>query len=1676
MTSEQTQAPQHTASTIESQSEARATASSSRKPDTNVLGATLPVEKLNEICQLIIAAGVPEQISADSLSSDNFSARKGNINAPEIASPGSVTAPAKSHRKAGVPLPQETLSLETFIRQLLRRAPLELIEQESPVELAALLETLWRRCCSYLTDPDNIERVFVEPIAGRPALTVILNDSQFIVGSVSEVINSLKLVVSRYLHPIFVLGNRQISFSYIELVEATHSQLTELENSIQATLSDVALVTRHFPPLLLKLDKVAMTLNQRATEDVTVAWREVGEFLTWLVHGAFIFLGVIEREYQDDGSLRSVPLSALGLPSGTTKDAEKLLVETIQDAQAALREGKHFDITRLSVRGRVLRHLPLLCLTLITPESVYSIVGIFSNRGELDDAHEVPIIRSKVREVISRSDVLENSYDHSYIVETMDRMPKEILLDFDIDTLVRFVECAIGIYHSSEVHLIHRIDPEFRGIWLLAVVGRDRFSRDLKDKIQTFLEQLFDAARGSSEYYLDFSLHPHTKLYFYIPFQDSAHGRDLFSSYDRSRVQSALSKMSRLWREDLAEKLADFEDTNKLTPGSIHRLFQQAFPPDYEAVRSVDQALDDVSAVMSLSKSKPISTRIEPVYDRATGIADPTMATVVLYRLDEEIAMSRSLPVLEHAGLEVTTTDSYRLTLGDGRLVFMHLLTTRAREATLLLNKDSHSLVQHINTESFRCGISQILSGIAEDDILNTLLTSAGLTISDIRLLRAYSCLLWQVDKSATRGAIFHAVAETESCAKLILKIFKAKFDPDLLIDESTPDLDSRRHVVTELVNLYHEELDKIAEISRDRILRSLLQLLEHTVRTNAFLNSNALVFKLASEQIDIMPEPRPLFEIYVRSSSFEGVHLRGARVARGGIRWSERNDDFRSEVLGLMKTQKLKNVLIVPGGAKGGFVVRYLPKNPAEVGPVVEQAYREFIRGLLSVTDNRIGDSIVTPARVVRHDPPDPYLVVAADKGTATFSDIANSIAIDEFNFWLGDAFASGGSQGYDHKKYGITAKGTWECVRRHFHDIGLNYERTSFTLVGIGDMSGDVFGNGLLLSRKMKLIGAFNHKHVFVDPDPDPDTSFIERERLFNLPRSQWSDYRADLISKGGGVFGRYDKEIVITEEMRSCFHLPSTVGRTLTGEELISYILRAPCDLLWNGGIGTYVKASDESHGQVRDGTNDRVRVNANELRAKVVGEGGNLGFTQRARNEFALRGGRVNSDATDNSGGVDLSDHEVNIKILCSQMIAKGLLTRAQRDELLVAMGPEVVQHVLSHNQSHALSLSLGEVRSAATIGFYQSLLRTLAKAGLVHRELDALPDDADLDERIRDRRGLVRPELSICLAGVKTWIKSSIIHSQLLNDPLLQDPLLEYFPQYLRERFPSEVVAHPLAREIIATQITNKIVDAVGITFIHRMCLSYGIEIPTVVKAILAANHMLHADNLRQSVSQFDNPEQNSIFLDLRHRIGKSLRDAAAWILGSHGESLALSAILDIYQVDLVSIPDYIGDVLRPDEEKLYQDQKDGLISLGVPEPLAATISLLPFAVSFFELAWVAHRCDASLSKVAGIHKTIEDTLGISILLKGGDLGESGSKWDQQLAVAGFQNVKQAVATLVQRCLARNALTDEQILLFLKIGAGYEKLISLIAEASSPPVPVSALAIVGEKMRDFSQGL
>jgi glutamate dehydrogenase len=1470
------------------------------------------------------------------------------------------------------------------------------------------------------------------------SFTIALQDCPFIVNTITESLREHGVSASTFLHPIFEISKTtRYSLSYITIDVCSEDREQKITNLLTEALSDLIAITDDFDAMSSKADAVAAQL---LTHNSSLETREAGELLQTFTQGGLIFLG-----YSEHGAGAAC---RLGILRGESLKSESFMREALENSARTTLSETPCVIIKTTTRSHVHRAIRALLISIAVPTlqrdepKIYSFIGIPTSSFRAVESSRLPCIRTKLSRLLDIHQALPHTFLHKSIVNLVNNMPKDDALRATFESLNALVNKALSPESASMALCAHLTDAAAKIITTLVIMPRDRFSTELRKKIERSLETLLGAPQGSSEYLLDISDKSLARFYFSTPTSHTVH-----ADQDLALFEKDLDNMTRTWDEALNELLSE------------HHISESSYRFDdaYKALFSPRAALRDLEILSKFSSPQGTYSRVELAEDNQE-------LTLIIYAYRDSLSVSKAVPILDNMGLEVTHERMNKVSAARyEHSIFIHRYAVKYRGG------DTFNEARFTTVAA--PALSTILAGDTPNDRLNQLLLSAGLDMHAIALLRAYSAYLSQINKFATRHAIYQALASTPQAARTLWLGFCTKFDPT-----NTLTLEERKGAVTKVLEEYWSLVGAVKDLTHDRILRGLGSLLQHSIRTNFFSRPHTIAIKLDSEHADILPLPRPRFEIYVHGPTVEGIHLRSATVARGGIRWSDRKDDFRTEVLGLMKTQKTKNAVIVPSGAKGGFIAKNLPEDPQQIRPVVESAYKDYIRALLSITDNIVTQQVVHPDNLVIYDAPDPYLVVAADKGTASFSDLANSVAVDEFSFWLGDAFASGGSFGYDHKKYAITARGAWECVQRHFKEAGIPYQETPFTVMGIGDMSGDVFGNGLLRSKQMKLIAAFDHRSIFLDPQPDPLSSFEERSRLFSLKGSSWESYDKSIISKGGGIFGRYDKEIVITAEVREALALPEDAPQVMNGETLITHILRAPVDLFWNGGIGTYVKSTQESHADVNDSANDRVRVNAHELRCRVVGEGGNLGFTQLARVEYDSRGGRINTDAIDNSAGVDLSDHEVNLKILAAKAISLKLLTKESRDILLKEIANDVTESVLDHNREHALTLSLGVTRSKKNIHYLKSLMKEMQKLGYLQRALEYLPDDEELDERARRKEGLARAELAVLMAVVKMWMKDRLLESSLLEDPALEKYLLNYFPTKVQSLFPQLVREHQLAKNITASQLTNHIVSSIGISFAHRMKVSYGASAEATLTAILAADDLLGLHQLRLTLKKLDTVEHNALFVSLHNAVTRTLRATASWLVTTHRQMPSLSSLLQSYGTQVTDLAQHAEEIFNGEELLVYQNELSRIAPLGFSHEHTKLLASFPLIIPLLEMVNAARLSGKELITVARCYAALLETLHVNQFVTLGRPIETQNRWDNELLLGAYEDIRTALTAVACELFNDGIMSPQQMKDALKKHPALEDFIATLNEIGERGVNPAALVFVSKKLRRFTQSV
>ena len=1453
--------------------------------------------------------------------------------------------------------------------------------------------------------------------ASRHSVIDIVNDDMpFLVDSTTMEINHQGLTLHLIVHPIFVVERdaqgqllaihpdgeasdaapaRRESWMHIEvdrLVDAP--QRAELAAGIERVLRDVRAAVEDWKPMVAQL-RTAIAEVEAAPAGVPGALLEESlAFLKWLADDHMTLLGYRCHELvseNDQDALRLVPGSGMGL-----------LRESAQEKLSA-----SFSALPANARAMARAPLPMLVITKANTRSTVhrpgytDYVGVkrYNGEGEVTGEHrfiglftstaysarvaETPLLRGKVEAITTRAGLPPGGHLAKALHHILETYPRDDLFQISDDDLY---ETALGILALGErqrLRLFVYRDPYDRFVSCLVYAPREAYSTDLRIKFQRILVEAFAGTGAEFDVQLGDAIL--ARIHFTVR---TTPGQ--VPQVDRKELEAKLHTAARRWDDELRDALIDAEGEARGL--ELFKRWSAGFPLGYRERVSARAAVPDVLKIASLTADSPLALALY----RPLG-ADPGALGFKVYLRGGTVVLSDSLPMLEHMGVRVLGEHNFRIgsNTDTGDAISLHDFELQAAI--------SHDIEPEALARLFEDTFARVFRGEVENDDFNRLVLRAALSAEEIVVLRAYAKYLKQIGFALSQTAIEATLVAHPRIARMLVGLFKLRFDP-MAHDEEGANAQ---------VNGIQQALEKVSNLQEDRVLRQLLALIQATLRTN-FWRTGAghsgvagprrafLSFKLDSARVPGLPEPKPLYEISVYSPRFEGIHLRGGKVARGGLRWSDRAEDFRTEVLGLVKAQMVKNTVIVPVGSKGGFVLKKAPPASDREAYMKEgvACYQDYLRALLDLTDNLVAGQPVSPPHVVRRDESDAYLVVAADKGTATFSDYANAVSA-EYGHWLGDAFASGVSVGYDHKAMGITARGAWESVKRHFRELGIDTQTTDFTAVGVGDMSGDVFGNGMRLSRHIRLLAAFDHRHVFIDPNPDTAASFAERERLFKLPRSAWTDYDPQLISAGGGVWARSEKSIPISPQARAALGI---TAERLAPAELLSAILKAPVDLVYNGGIGTYIKASTEIHADVGDRANDTLRVNGQELRCKVLAEGGNLGCTQRGRVEAALFGNggagvRIHTDAIDNSAGVDTSDHEVNIKILLGLAIGDGEMTLKQRNALLPQMTDDVAALVLRDNYFQTQALSLAKRQGVSQIDQQARFIRFLEKAGRLNRAIEFLPSDDEIMERKARGVGLTSPEMAVLLAYSKMWLSDELMASDLPEDPWVAKALERYFPALLREKFAAYIPRHPLKREIIVTHVLNSMVNRVGSTFVHRLSETTGTKPAQIVRAYLATREVFGYVPLWQRIEALDNRVSDAVQAEMINDLGRLGTHATTWFLRSRRLAEPMEQVVKRYMpaVDALRVRLAADDMSAPKAADWLQ--------AGVPQDIVQTVVTARGLFAALDIAEIAETTQRPLTEVSEVHAGLSERLGLVRLRQQIDTLAAASHWQTLAKVA-----------------------------------------------------------------------
>ncbi|HLB42149.1 MAG TPA: NAD-glutamate dehydrogenase [Gammaproteobacteria bacterium] len=1501
--------------------------------------------------------------------------------------------------------------LETFAQRYFSSPSVEDIKERSTEELFAILYSHWKLVSQRLPGEAKV-RVFNPTLAkdGWESTHTVIQISH---DDLPFLVDSTRMVVNQYnyeIHFIINFGGLKIRRDQHQVIQFLPSGAIEkdalseapiyieidrlpdvesiqaLQVSIERSLEDVRLAVSDWRKMA---SRVAECLDDLENHPLALDSAEVVEsrdFLHWLINNNFTFLGA--RDYKLIGddvnrALQAIPGSGLGvlrdeISAGSSKSYSELPPQA----------------RKMALSENILIIAKTNTLSTVHREAYTDYIGVkcFNEKGELigerrfiglytstayhSSPRQIPFLRHKVDKVLQSLGFPPDSHDGKEAVHIIETLPRDDLFQANQEELFDLTLNIIQLKERKRVRLLVRRDAFYRYFSCLVFVPREIFTTELAQLLQEVLLQSFKGTESSfTTYFSDSAL---ARIHYLVRVNPK-----IPVDYNVSQIEKKLITVARSWSNELKDQLVQlYGEADGL---KYYVKYKKAFPASYTEHYSPNEALNDINIIETLSEENQLGMRL----NRLNG---NNILSFKLFHAEQTIILSDVLPILENMGLRIIGERQHEV-----KLIHQQLIWINDFDMTYAVNPEIN--VNNIK-DIFKEAFSKVWFGEAENDGFNRLVLKSKLSWQETAMLRAYTKYLKQVGFTFSQAYIEEALVNNSEITSLLVRLFRLRFDPE----------HQRRDMAT-LVTDIEQLLDAVVSLDEDRILRRLLEIIQATMRTNYFQKTDQgqdkfyLAFKLDPLMISDLPLPRPKYEIFVYSPGVEGIHLRAGKVARGGLRWSDRREDFRTEVLGLMKAQQVKNTVIVPEGAKGGFVVKRAPGiNRDEYMKEVIHCYSIFVKGLLDVTDNLKNGTVIPPKNVVRYDDDDPYLVVAADKGTATFSDIANDIA-QQYGFWLDDAFASGGSTGYDHKKIGITSRGVWVSVKRHFRELGIHPEKDDFSVVGIGDMSGDVFGNGMLLSKHIRLIAAFNHDHIFLDPNPDAEKSYAERERLFKSPRLTWIDYNVDLLSSGGGIFNRSAKSIKLSLEIKQILNLKKDA---LVPNELIRAILKAPVDLIWNGGIGTFVKATQESQVDVGDRTNDNIRIDATELNAKVIAEGGNLGMTQLARIEYSLQGGIVNTDFIDNSAGVDCSDHEVNIKILLNGLVVKGEMSKEQRNKLLEKMTNDVADLVLLDNEEQTQMLSLEASVAQQTMDLLRYYMNDLEKSGRLDRKLACLPDDKALIERKTNNKPLTRPEIATLMAYCKMYLKQDILHTDVPEDLYFDQYLLTAFPKQLHRKYRASMREHSLRREIVATQLCKSIANRMGINFVERLQRETGASLAFIIRSFVTAEQIFSMEDLWQQITALDDKVNSTIQYQMMLQIYYLIRRATRWFLRNRKASINIQDTVDHFSPSVVRLVKALPELLDAPDKEAFTMAMQYLIEQGVPTQLSKYIVNYNTLYTSLDIIEGAQKYHFDLLDVAKTYYILGNRLELNWLRELMNVYVVENLWDE-LARAGFRD-------------------------------------------------------------------
>ncbi|TAE80194.1 MAG: NAD-glutamate dehydrogenase [Alphaproteobacteria bacterium] len=1497
----------------------------------------------------------------------------------------------------------------------------------------------------------------------RVAVTIFNKDMPFLVDSLSIALKNCGFTMYRTIHPQLsvkrdekgmLLDNdhpsttREESCIYFEISPLSDDMdAKKLEAHLCATLDHVYKAVEDWRIMVARAREISTHIVMMGHHLPAEDMDEATAFFDWLLKNNFIFLGYVAYDFYDaEGKECFTPVE--GSQLGVFKIAE---FDLLQRGYASLPpEVRHFalqdhpiEITKSNRRSVVHRDVLMDYIGIKRYDAAGKVIGesrflgLFTSPVYYQQTQEIPYIRQKVRAVLDSTGFSKGGHSGKALKAALEFFPRDELFQISTDDLLEITMGIVALEERPDIRVFFRKDIFERFMSCFVYMPRDKFNTFVLHEIGKVLARHVDGSIKAM--YSQLTESALARVHFIVKTQPGH-----IPAVNMPKLNEELRFIINYWRDSLRESLHDV--CGEQRGEHVFREFSEAFPRDYTNTTRVEDAIKDIFLLKEVLEHR--TARFNLYVDEATS-----RIHLKMYRIADRAPLSDMIPMIENLGFKVHDAVPYRVYVRQG--AEEQPIKMVVRDFTLLpATADSYDL------EKIKPLLEEVLehvwSGATENDILNSLALRAGLNTRHITILRAYTRYAKQAGLGYSEAYIDQALCKHATIAAQLIALFEARFHPQ------THDKTMLHHCYEHVMHA----LTHVDNLAEDRILRFFAETIQATLRTNAYqqdADGNVkpyLSFKFDSLAVPDLPLPRPFREIFVYSLATEGIHLRGGLVARGGLRWSDRHEDFRTEVLGLMKAQRVKNTVIVPTGSKGGFVVKQSMDGmdrDAKVQAAIA-SYTQFLSGLLDITDNRRADAIIVPHNVVRYDEDDPYLVVAADKGTATFSDIANAIA-HSYGFWLGDAFASGGSVGYDHKKMAITARGGWVSVERHFQEMGRDIHTQPFTVMGIGDMSGDVFGNGMLLSQQIALVGAFNHMHIFLDPTPDPMVSYHERKRLFDIARGSWDGYDAALISQGGGVFLRSAKTIILTPEIQQ---LLGTNAKELTPHELIRVMLQAPVDLLWNGGIGTYVKSRNETHEMVGDPSNNAVRINGDELRCRVVGEGGNLGFTQLGRSEYARLGGRINTDAIDNSAGVDCSDHEVNIKIALTHAISKGAMNEADRNPLLARMTDRVAELVLEDNRQQNQALSMAQARAKEMLEVYARYMLTLEQEAILDRAVEFLPNPKEIDALKANGATLTRPELAILLAYSKIALYGVLSQSSLLDSCAFNTRLLRYFPEAMQESMPTILIDHPLRREIIATSLTNEIVNRAGITYIDTIKHDTGHDVCNIVRAYVVTQELFQLDSLWEAIEALPNKVESSVQIQLFMEVTAFLERMSVWFLNNMPQPLDMEGVIRDFHPAMESYRQEYQHFISQSMTLQCEEKITSLEQQHIPHEVAKRLAMLDILLAASDIVLLDQQSPHQQRAIGTIYFDVDARLELDGLRHAVSLLSAETSWDR-LAVRNVINElyeeQRRLTSCIMEGLAQGASIDEAMQLWERVNEGeierYRRMVHDLKTATTP---------------------